>query len=502
MDTQFGFIYLLQTTSLTVKSILVTVLCVLAWIKLRARPKKRHNLPPGPLALPLIGTLLAHSTWPRSFTALRERYGDVVTVQLGPKRIIMVMSYDAIKEATITKAGLFSDRGFDKSFMFHSVNPNRRGIIECEYTPELIRNRANFTNIFRELGVGRTVMQDKIVENAGDLVNSFLDFKGKPFFPKEHIQCSVVNVILHIALNKKFTRSDPKLQNAIRDTDKYLKAGTDIFIIDQFPFLRLFPPFKQSYGSFVEGNSGMFDFMLRNIKDQVDNFSPNNRNDFVSCLLGTYYDNNSQTLNIDKEELKYLLRDLLLAGLETTATTLQWIIIKLANHQEHQIAIQNQIDYVLGRRDVKISDKLPLLEAFVLETIRYHTIAPITPRHTFRDATLCGYDIPADTTLLLSLNDVHKDKTTWGDPYVFRPDRFLDSEGNYTRHPHVIPFSMGKRVCLGELLARQELFIFTATLLQKLSIRPPEGVDKVSEAEVLGGTVWPKYFEIVAEARW
>src|SRR5207245_655342 len=81
--------------------------------------------------------------------------------------------------------------------------------------------------------------------------------------------------------------------------------------------------------------------------------------------------------------------------------------------------------------------------------------------------------IQKGTSIMVSLDGMMKDKDTWGDPDVFRPERFLDSEGNFIPKPNsmYLPFSAGRRTCPGEKLALVDMFFVLARFLQK-----PEGM--------------------------
>lgn len=79
-----------------------------------------------------------------------------------------------------------------------------------------------------------------------------------------------------------------------------------------------------------------------------------------------------------------------------------------------------------------------------MEIERFCHVAPVIgPRRVTRDTVLDKYYIPKDTTILISLYSVHMSPEIWGDPEVFRPERFLDEEGKITSHEKFIPFGLG-----------------------------------------------------------
>ena len=144
---------------------------------------------------------------------------------------------------------------------------------------------------------------------------------------------------------------------------------------------------------------------------------------------------------------------------------------------------------------------MPHLEALLLEIQRFCTIVPkAIPHYTKTATTVKGYDIPDNTFVIFNLHAVHRCQDTFDDADVFRPERFLTLDGRFERHPHVIPFGLGKRSCLGELLATQEVFLFTAALIQNFKFKR-ENEMKLSEDGVMGFTLGPKAFKVKAIPR-
>ena len=112
------------------------------------------------------------------------------------------------------------------------------------------------------------------------------------------------------------------------------------------------------------------------------------------------------------------------------------------------------------------------------------------------DIEVNGQIIPADTMVIPIMAEILKGDQWGPDAEMFRPERFLDENGKVLKKKHFLPFSIGKRQCLGETLAKTELFLFFTGLVQQFKFLPEvEGVYPTEES-VFGITVSPKTFKI------
>jgi len=122
-----------------------------------------------------------------------------------------------------------------------------------------------------------------------------------------------------------------------------------------------------------------------------------------------------------------------------------------------------------------------------------HAIAPLPlPRQTLCDTRVGGYDIPAHTAVIPNVWAAHMDPAVWDEPEKFNPGRFLDDKGEVTsKRDHMIAFSLGKRACMGELLARQMLYLFVTGVLQNFNVLPPEGQTRIQYTPRLQTIIFP-----------
>ncbi len=152
---------------------------------------------------------------------------------------------------------------------------------------------------------------------------------------------------------------------------------------------------------------------------------------------------------------------------------------------------------------------MPYARAAILETLRYHSVFPHGFRRTTESFDVLGFTIPKDTTVFPSFFNCQQDESVWGDPENFRPDRFLDDAGDllpadHVLRRHVIPFSLGIRMCPAEQLARARLFLWATNLVNRFMVRPAPGNEADSaRADMFKETtlVVPSTYQVLFEPR-
>nr|DBA18282.1 TPA: hypothetical protein GDO54_016551 [Pyxicephalus adspersus] len=197
--------------------------------------------------------------------------------------------------------------------------------------------------------------------------------------------------------------------------------------------------------------------------------------------------------------------DLFGAGTETTSTTLRWALLYMLLYQDIQSKVHEEIDRVIGRdRKPTMEDlqEMPYTNAVIHEIQRCGDISPLAlPHMTYRDMEIQGYFLPKGTTIFLNLSSVLKDELVWEKPYQFYPKHFLDDDGKFVKREAFMPFSAGRRVCLGEKLARMELFLFFITLMQQFTFEIPSKQPRPRDDPIYAFTLSPHPYEILAVPR-
>lgn len=181
-------------------------------------------------------------------------------------------------------------------------------------------------------------------------------------------------------------------------------------------------------------------------------------------------------------------------------------ILSLEAEDFHTLMIESSKGYlVVLIRQILINwfSSMPYTEATLREIMRFETLVPSSvPHRAIRDTNLAGFFIPKDTIIMMGLYALHNDKKVWGDPEIFRPERFLDTDGKLNlKKDYSLPFGAGKRLCAGETFARNTMFLCIATLLQNFNLKPSNGLlPKLDETDC-GFARMPRDFWIKMEPR-
>ncbi|XP_023253268.1 cytochrome P450 2K1-like [Seriola lalandi dorsalis] len=437
--------------------------------------------PPGPRPLPLLGNLLQMDLKRPYETLLKfsKKYGSVFTIYLGPKKVVVLAGYKTVKEALVNHAEEFGERA--QMQIMNDVSQGH-GVLWSNGESWKEMRRFALTNL-RDYGMGKKACEDKICEESQQLTEVFKKFKGKAFDMTQPINYAVSNIICSMVYGSRFEYDDPEFTSLVDRTNKYtlLVGSPSIQVYNLFPWIGRWISNKKKFCKLYEANKKMNLELVRRLKETLN---PQMCRGFVDAfLVRKQHLEKSEITNshFHNENLLMTVIQLFGAGTETTSTTIRWGLLFMAKYPKIQDQVQEELSRVIGSRQVQVEDRknLPFTDAVIHETQRLANISPMSlPHKTSQDITFQGYFIKKGTTVYPLLTSVLYDESEWEKPYSFYPAHFLDKDGKFVKRDAFLPFSAGRRICLGESLARMELFIFFTSLLQHFRFTPPPGLSE------------------------
>ncbi|XP_062959286.1 cytochrome P450 2C19-like isoform X1 [Cynocephalus volans] len=456
--------------------LVVLVLCLSCLLILSAWRQRsgRGKLPPGPTPLPIIGNILQIDVKDisKSLSNFSKVYGPVFTVYFGMNPTVVLHGYEAVKEALIDMGEEFSGRGshpvIDRISKGHGIifSNGKRWKETRRFSLMTLRN----------LGMGKRTIEDRVQEEARCLVEELRKTNASPCDPTFFLCCATCNVICSIMFQNRFDYKDQNFLNLmekISENNKYLSSPW-MQICNNFPFLINYVPGLMN--KFFKNTAYVKNYILERVKEHQESLDIHNPRDFVDCfLIKMEQEKHKQHLEFTFENVVITALDLFEAGTETTSTTLRYGLLLLLKHPEVTAKVQEEIERVVGRhRSPCMQDRshMPYTDAVVHEIQRYIDLVPTNAPHAVTcDIKFRNYFIPKGTTVLTSLTSVLHDDKEFPNPELFDPGHFLDESGNFKKSDYFMPFSAGKRICVGEGLARMELFLFLTTILQNCTLK-------------------------------
>ncbi|XP_020391473.1 cytochrome P450 2K1-like [Rhincodon typus] len=488
----------------TVTSVLLLLLIgiVLLYLYRGSKPSAAFYLPPCPTPLPLIGNLhmLDLKMLYKSLMELSEKYGSVFTIQLGLEKLVVLTGYETVKEALVDHADTFAERA---KIPVLEMQANGYGI-SFGHGESWKQMRRFALMTLRNFGMGKKTIEDKVTEEARFLVQEIQSHEGRPFDTSVPVTSAMANIICSIVFGERFDYKDKTfctITKLIRENFNLL-GTSGVQMYNAFPFLGFLPG---THKKIFENRTQMVQLIMNFYKEHEKTL---NENDIGSLIDAFLVKRKEESKNSDSyfhdNNLVTSVTNLFAAGTDTSSSTLRWAILLMIKYPEIQRSVQGEIERVIGTERVpRMVDRkrMPYTDAVLHEVQRFANIIPMNiPHATTKDTHFRGFFIPKGMQVIPLLSSVLYDKTQWEKPNEFNPSHFLDAEGRFVKREAFMPFSAGRRICLGESLAKMELFLFFTTLMQRFSFRalPTAPLDLTP---CVGLTLCPKPHQVCAIVR-
>ncbi|XP_075519726.1 trans-cinnamate 4-monooxygenase-like [Primulina tabacum] len=458
---------------------------------------KKFKLPPGPIPVPIFGNWLqvGDDLNHRNLVDYAKKFGEIFLLRMGQRNLVVVSSPDLSKEVLHTQGvefgsrtrnvvlDIFTGKGQDMVFTVYGEHwrKMRRIMTVPFFTNKVVQRNS------RGWEAEMAAVVEDVKKNPEASTNGIV--------LRRRLQLMMYNNMFRIMFDRRFDSEEDPLFNKLKALNGERSRLAQSFDYNYGDFIPILRPFLRGY---LKVCQEVKDKRLQVFKDYfVDErkkLASTNATDKdgLKCAIDHIIEAQEKG-EINEDNVLYIVENINVAAIETTLWSIEWGIAELVNHPEIQKKLRNEIDTVLGP-GVPVTEpeihKLPYLQAVVKETLRLRMAIPLlVPHMNLHDAKLSGYDIPAESKILVNAWWLANNPDHWKNPEEFRPERFLEEEskvdtnGNDFRY---LPFGVGRRSCPGIILALPILGITLGGLVQNFELLPPRGQSKIDTAECGG----------------
>ncbi|XP_046654690.1 methyl farnesoate epoxidase-like [Daphnia pulicaria] len=380
----------------------------------------------------------------RVIQKLAKAYGPVTGFYLGPfLPFISVDGKKAVKEALHN----------------NDLNGRRPAAGRRVHSLKVEQHRRFTLRHLRDLGYGKTSIEDQMMDEISDLILDITEAaKSDPD---------------HLLEAKDFSETTRRLNNFVIPVPAFL--------------VRLFPSLPSRLGLKDELFVPIQQFIEESIDEHV---ATRSKGDAPRDFIDVYLDEMEKQLENDstftKKQLIASIQDLFTAGSDTSSGTIGFAVLSMINYPSIRQKMREELENVCGDSLPSLAHRasLPLTVAFITEVMRMSSVAPLgIPHLAMKKTQLLGFTIPK------------------GNPENFRPERHLDADGKLVKSEAFTPFGIGKRICLGESLARNTVFLFTAALAKTFEFKSLPNKPPPSLEPTIGFVSGPQPFKAVVIPR-
>ncbi|XP_063360044.1 cytochrome P450 18a1-like [Cydia amplana] len=461
-----------------------------------------HNalkLPPGPWGLPFLGSLPwmgcgAPHSW---FLQQAARYGDLSSVQIGSNLMVCIGSSRIIRR-------LFNrPDSISRPHTPLNILLCGRGIVLSEGL--LWRKQRQFLHEkFRALGASSVGINQRVehcvIVEIEELLAKIESTREQPINPTSFLGRHVHNVICQLMMSFRFEEQDPEFKTFNERVTKSMELYGAIHIGEHVPAYLHLPGKKSVLNEIRRNLRDVREFHLRKVAERrtqlmdinMDRHEPTDLLDYYLLELRNNSVGSKLFDGVDPDEqIVQAFNDLFSAGMETVRTSLLWALLMMLRNPSVEAAVRAALAEALEPGQLVTLDhraRLYYIEAVLYETLRIVSVVPLGTTHVnSSDWNVNGYLIPAGTHLVPLLNKINMDPEYFSDPNNFTPERFI-KDGKVELPDTFIPFGVGRRLCLGEQVAKTELFLFFANIMNSYTFYLPEG-DPMPELEGVMGVI-------------
>ncbi|RXG73855.1 cytochrome P450 2L1 [Armadillidium vulgare] len=287
---------------------------------------------------------------------------------------------------------------------------------------------------------------------------------------------------------RRFNVNNEEIKNFAKDLNENVEdMEGPLALFSVFPWMiSIVPKYVKDkwmrQARIVEKREKVLGLLKKFIKEHRESLDQNDPRDYVdkNLIECESQKDNPEFLHCGEHDLLINMYDFFMAGSETTSSIIRWFFLYMSKFPDVQKRVQKEIDEIVPKGQLPSlhdKEKLPTLEALTYEINRAVSLGPnALPHEASEDTSLANFFIPKGSIVIPNIETCHKDPKYWKHPNTFSTDNFLDEDGKFIKNKEgYLPFGIGRRQCLGESLAKMELFLFIGAILQNFQILEPDG---------------------------
>ncbi|CAN6232658.1 unnamed protein product [Urochloa humidicola] len=455
--------------------------------------RRRRRLPPGPWPLPVIGSVHAvkWSRAHRSLAHLAERYGPLMCIWVGRHPTVVVSTPDAAREvlnnpemAGRTVLDVWRAEGhFANSVIVLPPGHRWRAIRRFVTTELFTKSRLDARQQLRQEKVQELVR--RVSEHAA---------RGEPVDVGHATFVTTVNLVSRTLFSIDI--GSRELRDMVKAASRLVATPT---FSDVFPALAAadIQGARSRMAALIRYGYRIIDEQFVQRKRDRDDGEPR-KNDMMDVVIDEEKEWKEEGSQMNYDTFRALFTEFFVAGTETVSSTIEWAMAELLNCPRSMKTVVEELKLVVGtksKREVEESDitQLPYLQAVIKETLRLHPTVPLAFQRAMATVEIQGYIIPKRTNIIINIWAINRKSDRWTEPEKFLPERFIGQDISlWGKDFELIPFSAGRRMCLGLPLAYRMLHLVLGSLLYHFDWTLPADIkdNGIDMTEKFGAVVY------------
>ncbi|KAI5822527.1 cytochrome P450 [Schizophyllum commune Tattone D] len=487
----------------------LAIACVVGAATLLYAPgSSRPPYPPGPRRKPLIGNVLDMPTQApeATFMQWRERYGDVVHLEIFGKHMIILNTFEAAQDLMERRSAIYSDR--PRFVMLAELMGWGNATTHVHYGPRFRKHRRFVQQVLNQKAVDS--MTPLELRQTAIVLDNLLK---TPDNWMDHIKGFAAGTMLKVAYGHDVASVDDPLVKIVDHASTLTVQIGNMYpisnLVEFFPSMKKLPTwaplagFKRQAEEVRQAVDEMMNLPFEQVRQQMS--AGTAQPSFTARMLEQYTATGKGTLSQeDEDDIRGAAGTLFAAAEDTTTCMAEVFMLAMVLHPEVYAKVQEEIDRVVGPDRLPTFEDRPLMpyfECVVKECYRWNVPVPLAiPHRLMQDDIYKGYLIPEDAFVIPNIYAMLYDCEN---PHQFRPERYLENPN--LRDPRDCVFGFGRRRCPGRHLADAALWLLNSRISTVFSIekaRDETGAEITPSSEFSTGFVrHPKPFQCSMKPR-